>query len=465
VKKVISAIALFLAFAFIAVGYAALSDVMIVDGNALFTAPRVGVFITALEVVPEGTSGVTDKGSSHLDPTNVNSVVSVSAGGAQITYKITVENNTDMTTWYQGTKVIGDLDGENNDLIVNEHIKIETKDKFSDNRVSFDIEDWVPPHTTREFYAVYKFGSSATGAISTLVNFSFGTKIESYGDEVLAILNGEKYKLLVEAFEKAYEKTGSTVLSNVGADAEFLESLFGTEIQIDGNPVNIVIERKNVDGDTGSGDSYSKIKQGDKASDLTGCEYTFYISDAEGKIHAVSYMHENGKWRQIGELYEGDTTKTCTYTDSEGKTHTVMDVGSWEVDESTYTLFKYGNANVTYNVGYRNSGDQYDRYRTISDLMGAKETNTINWNLYNSLNRGPVGNILRDTNNLLKNYENSDAPEIVMLREAFLNVMKYYKIENGVDYVMISSGWTRAEIIAVFEKFQQALEYYDQVHS
>ena len=66
---------------------------------------------------------------------------------------------------------------------------------------------------------------------------------------------------------------------------------------------------------------------------------------------------------------------------------------------------------------------------------------------------------------ILNNNVGSNAAEIVLLRDAFNVIVPQYFYENNPnEYLMRQSGWTRAEIIAVFEKFQHALEYYDQVH-
>ena len=71
---------------------------------------------------------------------------------------------------------------------------------------------------------------------------------------------------------------------------------------------------------------------------------------------------------------------------------------------------------------------------------------------------------MRNVWNILNQNKDSNAPEIVALREAFEGVAKYCHGNNPGEYILNESGWTRAELIAVFEKFQYALEYYDQVH-
>ena len=99
-KKIASYVAVFLAVAFIAVGYAAVSDNLDITGSASLTPPpRRGIFIVAVERV--SSSGVTDMGVEYVSPTNVKANVNASNGG-KITYKITVENTSDVTYWYRG---------------------------------------------------------------------------------------------------------------------------------------------------------------------------------------------------------------------------------------------------------------------------------------------------------------------------------------------------------------------------
>ena len=329
-KRIVSAAAFFLAFAFIAVGYAALTDTMNISGTATIAPPPEGVYITNVEV-ERVSGGVTHSSCKYISPTNVNSVVNVTGNGS-ITYKITVENSTSVTTWYQGTKIVSDLAGTHNDFYnASGGLTIVTKDKLSDSNSTFNTDDWIPPKTTREFYAVYSFGSSVRGqGISTLINFSFGLKIESYGDDILAILNNkEKYDILVEAFNETYAKNGSTVLSNVGTDKALFESLFGVELKLDGKDVTIAIERKNVDGKS-TGDSYA-------SGGPTGCEYTIYVTTGDGTVHAVSYMLDSSinAWRQIGELYEGKAGMTA-YKDSDGNSAgQTVNVDGWVANKNT----------------------------------------------------------------------------------------------------------------------------------
>jgi len=448
-RRIISAIAFFMAFAFIAVGYAAISDELSISGTAsLVGKPSPGIYIR--EVAVETDSSGMNVSVSYTSPTSVEATVNARSSRS-ITYKITVENTSDGTYWYRGITVVGDLDGYNNSLIgVQNGITIATKDKSGDSGAPFDTSDWVPPQTTRDFYVTYTFGSAATGSIKTFITFDFGAKIESYGDEVLAILNDpEKYAALSSAFNETYAESGSTVLSNVGADADLFTSLFGTNLTLDGNPVTIAIERKNVDGKT-TGDSYS-------SGGPSGCEYTIYVTTGDGKVYAVSYTTQSdGSWRQIGELYEG-TAGTASYTDSEGNVSgQTISTSSWTAIRKTYTVFSYGGRTVTYTVG-NPYGNAYQQQTKLDDIMSMEDVE-----LYNQLDDHPI---MKDSYRIVESTQGSTETEIVLLREAYTNAVKYYNVYNsGQEFKVIRNTYSRAEIIASLEALGEAMQYYQQVH-
>ena len=203
-----------------------------------------------------------------------------------------------------------------------------------------------------------------------------------------------------------------------------------------------------------TGDSYS-------GGGPSGCEYTIYVTTDDPKtgtpvVQAVSYTTlPDGTWRQIGELYEG-TVQVGTYKDSEGNSHASINVNTWIASEKTYTIFSYNGQKVEYIVGAVNQGDQFDKYNNIYQLMGGYDQD-----LYNMLNRAPI---IKAADEILDGNVNSDAPEIVLLREAFDKVIVYYVERNKGDFEMIpATQWTRAEVISAFEALGEAMEYYQQI--
>jgi hypothetical protein len=386
----------------------------------------------------------------YVSPTNVKANVNTSNGG-KITYKITVENTSDVTYWYRGVSAPV-LDGYKNELVgKNGGINITTQDKENGAAGSFGTDDWVPPHTTRDFYATYNFGSGATGNVKTFVNFEFGGKIASYGDGILAILNDPvKYAALSGALNDIYKENNTDTISNVGADAAFIQSLFDTELELDGKPVTITIQRRDVDDRT-TGDAYPN-------GGPSGCEYTIYVTTDDPTtgtpvVQAVSYTKGNdGEWYQIGELYKG-TVNIGTYKDSEGNSHASINVNSWQALPESYRLYSYNGGVIEYQVGQKN-GDQYQIMKTIDDIMSTKDQN-----FYNAIDNA---NMFKTVYDILQKHKGDDSPEVVGLRTAFENASPYYVNHNNGQEFKVKRT-LRSELISTIESIAKALEYYTQI--
>ncbi|MBE6702746.1 MAG: hypothetical protein E7585_04970 [Ruminococcaceae bacterium] len=451
-KKIAFVLLFLFFFALITVGYATLSQEFHVQGTSYAAPPPKGIFIVGVEVIDS--QNVTDVDSGYTPPTNLRSSVSATAGGS-ITYKITVENNSDLTYWFREILYLDDLQNMDNSLLgANNGIQIVVKDKIADTTVTFNNEDWVPPHTTRDFYAIYSFGSAAAGTtVTTLVNFSFGGRIASYGDEILSILNDpEKYAVLSDAFDEAYISDHSTIIGNIGADVGLFDTLLGPDLKLDGNPVKIMIERSNMDGKA-TGDSYA-------SGGPSGCEYTIYVTteDLSGNttVYAVSYTREaNGEWRQIGELYEG-TTPLGTYVDSTGEAYVSFDPDKWEAVPKTYIVFTYKGNSVTYKVNEK-YGNSYQQQFKLEDLMSMQDQE-----LYNQLNNHQI---LKDAYQILfKDHVGSNATEILLLRDAYEDALRFYEMRNQGQEFSLSNTATRAELLSTVEALAKAMDYYLQVH-
>lgn len=452
-KKLIVLLSLALSCAFISVGFATLTTTFNIEGGASVTPPT-GLYITSVEV--SSSSGVVDNGSTFVFPTNVKSMVKVNSRGS-VTYKITLKNNSDLSYWYHGVQFYSeDNDGYDNELINQSNgISVNTKDKLADSSSTFNGDDWIPSNSTREFYAVYNFGSNTVGkTLTTLINFSFGEKMGSYGDGVLAILNNpDKYETISSMFDEAYKQDGSTIIGNVGADKAMFDALFGENLQVDGKDVTIMIQRSNVDGKT-TGDAYEN-------GGPSGCEYTIYVTTdnpTTGKptVYAVSYTREpDGEWIQIGELYEG-TTGTTTYVDSEGNSYTSFDVNSWAAVKKTYVVFTYKGQTVTYRVNDP-YGNSYQQQYKLTDLMSMQDQE-----LYNQLNNPQI---LKDIYQILfKDHPNSTAPEVELLREVYYDSLRFYQMRNNGQEFSLSNTATRAELLSTVENLAKAMDYYTQVH-
>ena len=474
--KAMLCISLSLMCIFACIGYAAISNQLVISGTAT-AEPREpeGLYISAVEV--SASSNVAGESVEIVYPTSLRSSLRANARNASITYKITVHNKTDMTYWYLGIK----HDGQGDNALVNatNGVSITTRDGVASNAAAFDSSDWIPPQTERTFYATYTYGSNAQGNRSLLVNFSFGLHVESVSDGFLKVLNDKTssygYHYLANAFDQSYAQDESKVLGNVGEDKEIFDNLFGSNItvNIDGQnvPVTIMVERTDVDEKSGTGDAYS----GNGAP--SGCEYTVYVtvdnSTAAGQtatVYAVTYTcGADGVWYMIGELYEG-TCKTVDYDTSNQAYEPAFDVDSWRATQKEYTVIN----NVTYKVGYTNQGTEYDQYNTIELLMSK-----FDQEFYNKVNNNSASflqtvckTVYTYTNHYGQykesdNLENIVKPGYADLKQAFDRIKPYCLIANGAQEVKLqnANSLSRAELIQMLEAIQMTYEYYLAVNS
>ena len=393
-------------------------------------------------------------------PTYVTSTISCTSANGNVTYKVTVFNNTPITYWYLGPRWTNGF--ESNDLIgAPNGITITTKDHSDDTSVTFNTMDWVPPYTVRDFYVTYGLGSNALGLYkSTLVDFKFGIKMDAVYDQFLAILNdtvsANGYHYLSDVFNEIYQEDGSTTISNVGDDKAVFDRLFGHEltVNVDGVdvPVTVTIRRDNVDG-RDTGDDYNG------ASAPKGCEYTLYItadaltsSTGEATVFAISYSNGGvggvgDVWYQLGQLYEG--TAPVTVYDEDGNLS--VDYKNWIATAKEYEFVD----GKSYKVGYE-QGDQYDKYKTLEQIMSANDQDVFN-DIDNS-------NILRRVYAIVHTNSNHIRPGYEGLRIAFENAAPFYNVYNGGQEVKVKRTSTRAEILPYMIAIQTALDYYNQVN-
>ncbi len=469
--KTVLCISLSLMCLFVGIGYCAMSGFLNISGE-IQVLPREpeGLHISSIELYTQ--SGVVTPEFNRVLPTNLQSTVYINTPGASITYKITVNNKTDVTYWYLGTEALEGV--ADNDLINSSGgVFITTKDHYENNSSYFDQSDWIPPQTERVFYATYTFGGNAMGSVSTLVNFSFGMNMGSVSDGFLKVLNDKVspygYYYLADAFNQNYSQNGSTVIGNIGDDEEIFNNLFGADlsVNVDGvdMPVTIMVERKNVDGKANSGDSYN----GNNAP--SGCEYTIYVtvddlSSPNGKatVHAVSYTcGADGIWYQIGELYEGESS-IVDYDSSDGVYEGAFDVDNWIATQNEYAVTD----DISYKVGYE-QGTQYDKINTIEELMSVNDQE-----FYNKVNNNS-GKLLKPVCNILYSYTHNNGQYTetenasnrykqgyAALKSAFDKIKPYCLIANGAQEVKVqnASSLSRAELIQMIEEIQHAYDYY-----
>lgn len=414
--------------------------------NEFSYEPPKAVYITNVELAE-----TTEHASNHTYSFSLPAKLSMSLRNDQsmtsVTYKITVYNNTDVSQWYTGMFYDNGY-GTNSLFGTSNGLTVTTKDKLADTSKTFNTNDYVPPHTYRDFYATYSFGSNALWDISTLVEFKFDIRMDSVYDGFLAILNNrDSYEILSDAFDDAYSENETTALGNVGQGSTVFDALFGENmtINVDGVdvPVTVMVERSNVDGKSNTGDNY------DVSNGPTGCEYTVYITvnNAAGQsaaVYAISYSQseETGEWYQIGELYEGTATLNADGT---------INLDDWEATANTYTV----GTQISYKVGYE-QGTEYDKHSTIEEIMSSKDQE-----IFNKIDNS---GIFKKAYDIIKANNNSTSPEVELLREAFEDAAPYYHNYNNGQEFKVNRNYTRAELLPALIKIQNALDYYYQVH-
>ena len=469
--RIFSAAVCLFAVLFLCIGYAAVTGTLVITGNVSYKEqPYNGVLITNVQY--QTSNGLELKEYSFSKPTNLQMTANVAGSNASITLEVTVYNQSDSTQWFQGVAAFPDY-GSNSLIGTTLGITISTKDTYGSNATLFDEEDWVPPQTSRSFYVTYHFGSMAIGTVSTMIKFDFGMRIASVQDGVLGILNNPTtYSYLVNAFEEAYQESGTTVLGNVGDDKKIFDNLFGSNltVTVDGveKPVTIMIARENVDGNETSGDDYSAN------SALQGCEYTIYVTvddlsspGGQATVYAVTYTHREGGWYQIGELYEGTTT-VVDYDKTDADYDGAFDVSQWRAVKKNYTILD----SLTYPVGDPQAQKEYQCF-TIEDLMTApindfrNKTDQIKGKLADACK------VVYSYTNVNGQYRESintatqNKPGYAALKSAFDELKPYLQINNGAaDVRLLDSitNLTRAELIWRLEALETAYKYYQEVN-
>lgn len=421
-------------------------------------APKETLHITAVELLSSHNAHNVSVHFTH--PTYLATTVNATQAGGNVTYKVTVFNNTAVNYWYLGPSWQNDFEG-NNLLGASGGISIATRDKSDDGAGTFNEEDWVPAYTTRDFYITYTFGANAVGAyVSNLLLLEFGVKMDSVHEQFLEVLNNPSeengYPYIVKIFNERYKQDGSTTISNVGDDEKIFDVLFGGQptVDIDGKavPVTMTIRRDNVDDRT-TGDSY------DVAGGPKGCEYTIYMTiDAldsptgEAIVYAVSYSSggvggTQGAWHQLGQLYEG----TAPLTTYRGTDEVIFDITEWEATAKEYEFI----GGKTYKVGYE-QGDQYDKYKTLEEIMSANDQDVFN----DIDNTG----VLKKVYAVVYSSANVNKPGYEALRAAFEAAAPFYQVHNGGQDVKVRREATRAEILPYMIAIQSAYDYYLQVN-
>ena len=359
-SRIIFGIAFSFMFAFIAIGYAALTDTLSLWGRVDVTIPE-GLFIVDISV--DGTAANIDYNQYTYLPitTTVDANLSRSSGTGTVKYKIKVFNNTKRTyayrdLYYQSS--LSDYNGQGYISTTNGRNKIGVTTNFPNGTK-------VAPGEYLEFYATYTVGAGMRNSTNwrTLINFQFGINVDSVEEareaivlKFLNILNSPAtYETLCERIDDKFNgaEWSSNYIGNVTGsysdDSTTVNELFAGQLQMHINgqesPVTVMIKRENVDGDETTGDTYTAVN-GNTSFTGRGCEFTMYMTTdkldgkTEPEIYAAVYTCDQGAdgslgaWYLTGEHYYG----TATINSYDGGTNTgSFDTGTWRSYDRTYT--------------------------------------------------------------------------------------------------------------------------------
>ena len=82
--------------------------------------------------------------------------------------------------------------------------------------------------------------------------------------------------------------------------------------------------------------------------------------------------------------------------------------------------------------------------------------------LYNQLNNHQI---LKDTYKILfDDHVGSNATEILLLRDAYEDALRFYEMRNQGQEFSLNNTATRAELLSTVEALAKAMDYYLQVH-
>lgn len=463
--KILFGVLFSFAFSFICIGYAALSTNMSVTGTGTLSPPE-GIYITS---VSSGTPTRLNLNSAEQIPytTNLSSDVGKtnSRQAGNITYTITVKNNTPYIYAYSGIEYSSNIGGDYNG---NSSLGSASNYRISVSVSGISTSTLLYPGDEITFTSTYTYGRymSATD-YKTLVNYKFGVNIDSVGDVAIdavlkqfgVILNdtsdGGAYETLADKIDDKFDgnpnngwKTNyiGNVADSSSADSQTVNMLFQGKLHItvDGEEVDVtvMIKREDVDGNLQTGDSYTSVHPNGGRFSASGCEYTLYITTDElnrsmssAPVYAAVFtcnVLDDGSysnWYMVGDMYEG-TAQVVGYEG--GESTGSFNTETWKATTKTYT--------VTDDYSYRVASGS-----TIQTATQATDSNATT--VFRAL--------LNDAATILNDNEYAGLA-MVQLREAFEGAADLYTVsDNGT--VTVNSGVTRSRLVPHIKALENAL--------
>lgn len=466
-------VALSFMFLFISIGYSALTDNIIISGEAKVEVP-IGLFIT--NITPQGTSNVDHQSVSFLEyTTTVDSTIdkkndTVTTSGrpnrptvttttyeGKVTYEITVFNNTNYEYAYRGLYYQNNLDGYSG----NSKVSTSAGSSRIGVVVSFENDNSVvAPGKSLTFTATYTIGKDVDDETDwkTLLNFQFGINVETEAaarDAVhakfLDILNtSTTYNELVDVLDNKYDgrqEWTSNYIGNVDSsvtdDTMAVETLFAGQLNMIINgattKAKVIIKHENLDGNNKTGDDYVATNSSNGGVFRGyGCEMTLYLttdpltqSYGWAPVYVSVFTCDRdddgnivGGWYQIGDTYVGEAN-IVGYNGGNGGT------GSFVTDNWVSTPY-------TYDVS-----DGYSYYLPSGKKLKDNGSDIGIMNTYDAQAISTFEQLLIDAKAMIEDLKYAGTG-ITIVEDAYIAASKYYTLDasgNPIANTNVNRVW------------------------
>jgi len=383
---ILSVIVFFMTFV-IGIGYAALSDDLEIKGEANVKIPE-GLFITSVRTVSSNNYIDVNNVSYTEYTTTVNSVVSRrSYSAGNVTYEITVLNNTEHEYAYRGLYYINSYGNNSYISTSNSNSKLGVVVNFPNGRI-------VGSKKSLTFTVTYTVGKNINSSLNldTMINYQFGINVDSIDkaanivhDKFLDILNtSSTYRELVDVLDDKFDgnqEWTSNYVGNVGNavdnDMMTVETLFAGQLtmMVNGQAQKawVIIKHENLDGNEQTGDDYTLTYNQYGQITHKGCEMTLYMTvDALDRANGWAPVYVTvftcdkdesgnviGKWYQIGDTYYGQAN-IVGYKGETGQTGSFV-TDNWKSYADTYQVTEDYSYSVGADIGIKALMQTFDQ--------------------------------------------------------------------------------------------------------
>lgn len=318
--KIVCSMALSLMCLFTCVGYAQLSDNLLIEGSVSVTPPE-AVFIT--NVTQSGTNGSTGTVNGYTMTVLNSKTVLGNNGSATVTYSITVFNNTDEDYGYNAMiYTVGENTYDNESIVVTPQIERRTVVE-SKGYLTFDV------------VVSYKDGKQASDKeLNSIITYEFlpiddipedeaEIAVSGVLDQFKKILNDElignpdsSNDLLTQMQDASgNDRYNSSYIGNVSGassgDVNLLADLFQGQLSLNINgtdtPVKLMIKNEEIDGNTANGNEMTiYMTTHDLQKQNTGWfAPTEYAPVYAAVFRKVTLDDGTTRWMQVGDMYLG----------------------------------------------------------------------------------------------------------------------------------------------------------------